>query len=449
MNRPPPPSPGPKEQQEPVGRPWWTFSIPYPGPMPRLTRKQWSVMGLLAAAELFDHYDVAIMGLALSQIQSGLAIPESEIAGVNAVIRLGMLLAFGLTLLADRLGRRRLLLVTIAGFTVCTFGTAFVRSTNEFIVLQFLARAFIAGETMLAVVVIAEELHARDRGFGIGLLGALVALGHGLAALIFGFVEILPFGWRALYAIGVLPLLALAWFRRGLPETQRFEEHRLTLRSSSLRDRLQPVIHLVRMYPRRMGVLAVAIAPFDFVVATAFTFMPKTLQEVHGYTPGNVTLLFLTAGGVGILGNVYAGLLGDRFGRKPVMCAGMVLNALAIVGFYNASGWILPPLWVLAVFTITGVGVLFKALGSELFPTSYRSTASGMRAVVGTLGGVAGLSIEGPLYTWLGSHAMAITAMAPVLILPPILIATLLPETAGRELEDISPELADSRQGRV
>jgi hypothetical protein len=65
-----------------------------------------------------------------------------------------------------------------------------------------------------------------------------------------------------------------------------------------------------------------------------------------------------------------------------------------------------------------------------------------MRAVVGTLGGVAGLALEGPLYQLVGSHALAITCMAPVLVLPPILIATLLPETASRELEDISPERA-------
>ncbi|MBW2280730.1 MAG: MFS transporter [Deltaproteobacteria bacterium] len=432
----------PSSPDERVRRPWWTFAVPYPGKMPELARKQWSVMGLLAAAELFDHYDMAIMGLALSQIQAELAIPESQVAGVNAVIRLGMLLSFGLTIMADRLGRRRILLATIVGFTLCTLGTAFVRDASEFMLLQFLARVFIGGETMLAVVVIAEELNAEDRGFGIGLLGALGALGHGVAALAFGFVEILPFGWRALYALGVIPLLFLAWFRRGLPETQRFESHSQTLQTQRFRDRLQPAFHLVRMYPKRMGVLCAAILPFDFVVASAFTFMPKTLQEVHGYSPGNVTVLFLTAGGLGILGNIYAGILGDRFGRKPVMCAGMVLNAVAIVGFYNASGWMLPPLWVMAVFTITGVGVLFKALGSELFPTSYRSTASGMRAVVGTLGGVAGLALEGPLYQLVGSHALAITCMAPVLVLPPILIATLLPETASRELEDISPERA-------
>ena len=215
----PPPMSSPSDER--VGRPWWTYAVPYPGAMPDLSRKQWSIMGLLAAAELFDHYDVGIMSLALSKIQIGLAIPEAEIAQVVAIVRLGMLPAFALTMMADRMGRRRLLLATILGFTICTGATALVRDTTDFMVLQFLARVFIAGETMLAVVVLAEELNAGDRGFGIGLLGALGALGHGLAAIVFGFVEFLPFGWRALYAVGVIPLLFLAWFRRGLPETQR------------------------------------------------------------------------------------------------------------------------------------------------------------------------------------------------------------------------------------
>jgi hypothetical protein len=84
--------------------------------------------------------------------------------------------------------------------------------------------------------------------------------------------------------------------------------------------------------------------------------------------------------------------------------------------------------------------VLFKALGSELFPTSYRSTASGVRTIVGTLGGIVGLAVEGTLYEISGSHAEAITWMIPALVVTPIVIFGFLPETAARELEDISPE---------
>lgn len=422
-------------------RPWWTYAIPYAGNVPPLTNNQWKVMGLLVLAELFDQYDVAIMGLALSQIQAGLAISEEQVAGVAAVVRIGSILAFALSVMADRFGRRSLLLWTILGFTICTFATGFVQDPTQFMLIQMLARVFITAETLLAVVVVTEELTAKDRGWGIGLLGALGALGHGFAAIAFAFVDDLPFTWRSLYVLGVVPLLFLAYFRRALPETRRFEEHReASVAGEHALKGFSPILHLARMYPGRVSMLSLALIPFSFVATTAFTFMPKTLQEVHGYAPSDVTIIFLVGGAIGILGNVIAGQLGDRFGRKPVMCIAMLVNGLAIAGFYNASGWAVPLLWVACVFTILCTEVLFKALGSELFPTSHRSTASGVRTVVSTLGAIAGLSLEGPLYEMTGSHAAAITMMTPLLILPPIVIALFVPETAQRELEDVSPE---------
>ena len=61
---------------------------------------------------------------------------------------------------------------------------------------------------------------------------------------------------------------------------------------------------------------------------------------------------------------------------------------------------------------------------------------------MGTLGGVVGLVVEGTLYEVSGSHAQAITWMIPALVVTPIVIFGFLPETAARELEDISPERA-------
>jgi predicted MFS family arabinose efflux permease len=200
------------------------------------------------------------------------------------------------------------------------------------------------------------------------------------------------------------------------------------------------MINLIRMYPGRVAILAAALFPFDFCITTAFTFLPKTLQEVHGYAPGQVTVLFIAGGMFGIMGSVLAGSLADRFGRKPVMTIAMIVNGLSMVGFYNASGVAIPVLWIVTVFTILATSALFKVIGAELFPTSYRSTASGVRMLVGTLGGIAGLAIEGTLYTWTGSHSEAITWMALALIIPPIVVTLLLPETASRELEEIAPE---------
>ena len=63
-------------------------------------------------------------------------------------------------------------------------------------------------------VVVAEELNASDRGWGIGMLGAIGGLGHGAAAIAFAFVDDLPLGWRALYLIGVIPLVFVKAFTR-------------------------------------------------------------------------------------------------------------------------------------------------------------------------------------------------------------------------------------------
>lgn len=409
--------------------------------MPDLDPAQRKTLLMLGAAEFFDHYDMGLLGLALLQIQRSLAIPDAEVGSVMAAVRMGVIPALALAVLADRFGRRRLLLLTILGFTLTTFATAFAQTTAQFVALQFLSRMFVYAESMLAVVVLAEELRADQRGWGIGALGALGALGHGLSAIVFGAIDVLPFGWRALYAVGVVPMLFLAWFRRHMKETQRFEASRASREDrGDWRDWVEPLRRLLRHYPGRLGTLCLALWPLDFVLLTATTFMAKALQEMHGYSPGQVTLLYIAGGAVGIFGNTLSGSLSDRLGRRPVMVSLLAVAGACLYGFYNLSGWVIAPLWITQVFAMMGVGVLFRTLGSELFPTSYRSTASAVRAIVATLGAVVGLTLEGWLFERLGSHAAAITCMLPALLIPALVAWFLLPETALRELEEIAPE---------
>lgn len=431
----------PLEAPQEARWPWWRVVLPWMGRGPRVGKRQRNVLGALGAANLVDNYDIAILGLALPQIQAGLSLADHELGGVSAVIRLGVIPAVILAALADGMGRRRLMLLTIVGFTVFTALTALAQTPAQFMALQFAARVFIATEGILAVVVIAEEFDAHSRGWGIGVFGALGALGHGVASIVFALVNVLPFGWRAMYLIGIAPLLMLAWFRRTLQETHRFEEHRRARgRRYDVREALRPFRNLARMYPGRMLVMCAALFPVAFVFETSGLFASKVLQTVHGYTPANVTMLYLTAGVAAPIGNVLAGVLGDRFGRKWIMVAGLIANAGAVALFYNGSGWWIPFAWSMSVFTSTLVIVLFLALGAELFPTSYRSTASGARAVVATIGAALGLYVEGVLYSRFGSHGAAITAMLAVTPIAPIIGALFLPETANRELEEISPE---------
>lgn len=450
-------SAGPDASEPPAGagdrrsRPTWAAALFFfVRPPSGTTAREWSLLGVLGVTFLLNGYDMALLGLALPQIQAELGVGEAQLGGLLGVIRLGVLPAFALAFLADHRGRRTLLLVSVLGFAACTTATAFAPDAHTFAIFQFAARAFIGAEEMVAIVLLAEELGAARRGFGIGVLSAFGALGHGVASVGFAFVDVLPFGWRALYLLGALPLVLVAWVRRGLRETPRFESERRRREQAGTagwRAVGAPLRDLVRLYPGRMLALLATVVPFAFFAGAAMSFVSKTLQDVHGWTPPGITALFLTAGVLVFAANVTAGSLADRLGRRRVLAGAVLLHALGAFVFYRASGATLVAGWVAMTAGVVGADVLLSALGSELFPTSYRSTASGVRGFVSTLASALGLWSEGWLFDAAGSHGAALVRLLPLVLLAPLAARLLLPETATRELEEIAPAAPAPAEG--
>ena len=288
-------------------QPGWLKAAPFLGKPPALTRRQWRVIGLIAIVNLFDQYDLQLFGLALKQIQAELLIPEDQLGEFGAIVRLGALPAFIFGVIADRLGRRRVLLFTIVAYTVLTGATAFAQDAWTFVVLQFFARTFAVAEVILAFVVITEELDPESRGWGVGALAALGACGNGLALLLFSVVDVVPMGWRFLYLVGLLPLLIIAWLRRNLPETQRFASRPAGPSSTSiLAGALRPVVDLAKMYPGRLLAICSVIFLLAFSENAAGFFGPKYLQDAHGWLPWHYSLLGVAGGFVGIFGGAPA-----------------------------------------------------------------------------------------------------------------------------------------------
>lgn len=397
--------------------------------------REWRLLGLLGTANAVNGYDLGIVTLALPAIQGALGIAETEVGWMLAVIRLGMLPALGLGMLADRFGRRSLLLATIVGFTACTVATAAVPSAAAFVATQFVARIFIAAEDTLGVVVVAEEIRAARRGFALGVLAALGGIGHGLAAVSYALVGSGPTGWRALYLAAALPLVVVAWLRRSLVETRRFVAHRTALAGGG-GSLWRPLRALFREHPRRVRALAGMILPVYFVTAPAIAFQSKFLQEAHGYSPATIAVLYFVGGLTSVAAQLTVGRVSDGIGRKPAALLMTVMTALGTLVLYRGSGaWVLAG-WLVMIAAYLGLDVMMSALGSELFPTAYRSTASAARAVTATVGAALGLALEGPLFAATGSHGAAIAWMIVPLVFVPIALAA-LPETARRELEEI------------
>ncbi len=433
---PSPPEPGPDGRYP---SPWIP---PLFGVTPALPARQWRVLGLMIAAGLFNAYDHQILSLALKQVQEGLGIAEGQVGYLGSVIRFGAVPGIALVLLGDVLGRRRLLLWSIVGYTLSTGATAFAPDERSFIAFQFLARAFGAAEAGLAAVVVAEEIDADQRGWALGVLAGLSFLGIALAWALFGAVEVLPFGWRGLYAVGLAPLVLIAWLRRRLPETRRFERERERRPTTGLlRDSLRPMVSLLRSYPRRLAAVALVGFLMAFSGHAAGFFFPKYLQEVHGLAPTRLTLLAAGIGLIGMCAMPLLGRLGDRRGRKPVAIFFIAANPLAVLAVFQAPGLVLLSLAFLAMnLSDIGSDHNLSVFSNELFPTSFRATAGSAAGIFSTLGGSAALAAESVLFGSLGSHATAISLLALVGLAVPFLVGFAYPETSGRELEEISPE---------
>ena len=408
------------------------------GSSPPFTPRQWRVFLIASTAGFFDNYDLALLSLALEQIQAGLRISEQALGKLLSAIRLGYVFSLFITPLADVFGRRRLLLYTVIAYTIFTGLCAIAPDAYSFTGLQVLARAFAGAEGTVALVILSEEVDAGVRGWAVGLLSALVSVGYGMAAVAFAAIEVIPFGWRGLFLLALIPLALVIPLRRLLPESRRFEREQAAGRGPA--SVLVPLRALFREYPRRLAML-VAVAFLSELGSNASGLLfPKFLQEVHGWSPGDVSSLFLLGGAVGILGNIVAGRLSDRFGRRTMGSLFFLAAPFLTLWLYTTHGALLIPIWIVELFCDLASSTIVAAYGAELFPTSYRSTAGSALAVAGTTGGSLGFLIESALYRTTGSHWVAVRWLTVFWMIAPLVMYFFFPETAGRELEAISPE---------
>lgn len=401
-----------------------------------IDRRTERIFLLVGAAALFAGYDVNIFGLATSQIQASLHIAENQVGPTAAYFRAAALLAILLAASADLVGRRRLLLVTIFGQAIFTLLTAFATSSLTFIGVQFLTRVFGYAEEMLLFVVIAEESPAKARGWANSTIVSFYFTGAGIAAAVFGAVDILPHGWRALYVIGSIPIFLVAILRQQMPETKRFAAHgQAALQGRVMLNLLKDI---ARQHPLRIVTVIIAASAFGFAVSPATLLAQKYMQDTYHYLPSQVSLVLIAGGLVGLGLTIIAGQLSDRLGRKPVAIA---MAATAGFGFYfyfgHAPSWVVPILWVLGFFGFFAADTLIAGYALEIVPTHYRATVGALRYAVEIGVGAVALALEGVFYDRMGGHGPAIQCLLATI--PITMIAVLfLPEPAGKRLEEIS-----------
>jgi MFS family permease len=402
-----------------------------------LSHRQRRTFAAISAAGFFNNYDGALLSLAIEQIQHGLAVGERTLGRMASVITLGSLLAPIITSQADRRGRRKLLLLTFAMFSLLSGLTAFARGVPTFVILKFLTITFSSAEGAIALVILVEEMNADVRGLAVGMLGAISAGGFALAAIGFALIEVVPFGWRGLFALAFIPLLLVIPLWKLLPESNRYESTTKAMAPGSFFD---PFRALLSSYPERFAMVAGVMFLNAMGGTPAGLLQAKYLQEVRAWTPMNVSTLIFLGGGIGIFGNIVAGDLSDQIGRRVLGTIALILAPAMWAVFFASSGRIMVAAWVASLFAQTSASTILNTFSAELFPTSHRSTAQSAIAVAGTLGGSAGLMLESFLYSLMGNHWRAVTMLMSASVAAAVILAIFFPETAGSELESISPE---------
>jgi MFS family permease len=401
------------------------------------------VLSLLAAATFFQGYELEVITVALPQVRHTFGLSQGQASDWLALLAIGALPALLLARRADRSGRRRLLLVSITGLTVATAASAAAPTILCFALCQLCAGAFTALEATLSWTVVAEELPAGARGYGFGVLAMLSALGAGTAALTWALL-LSPhdLSWRWLYAAATPVLLLAAFLRRRLPESSRFE-------SAASGGRLAPSWRsLLRPPHARLLIIMCLASAFGALLTQAAAFVVDFMQTQGHLSASAANLILVGAGALALPVLAGAGSISDRLGRKRTGCSFLALSVAGTLCFFFLASSPLGYFLALAVTYIGHFGAwpTLSGFSTELFPTSHRALASSASGIASVAGQSGSFLLAGLLIGLTGSLARAVAVLAAGPLIALVLIVVGFPETAGRDLDQTSGELARTAQ---
>jgi MFS family permease len=364
--------------------------------------------------------------------QAGLS---GTVLGVGlAIIRVASLGALPLCGLADRFGRRTMLLVTVGVGLAFTVVASASPGYWWFVALFALGRPFLTATNGLAQVAAAEQTASQDRASAVALVVAGYGIGAGALAILHSLASG-TLGFRGLFAVALVPLVALPLIARSLREPDRF-----TIARAGDMPAMPVLGAVAPRFRRRLAVVVALGFAVSVITGPADTFVFLYAQNIV-HLSGLITAAMVAGAGVTGLGGLLAGRwLADHVGRRPTGALGMVGIAVCGVVTYSGPKTLLVAGYVLGIFAGALLGPAGGALLNELFPTSVRASVSGWWLVSGVVGAVVGLLLFGAVADIGNRFSLA----ADVIFLPVALAAALfwaVPETRGREPEELWPDL--------
>ena len=220
------------------------MNAPAPATSERLSLQHGLLILLLSAVVMIEGFDIAATSVVLPYLGKDFDAPPAALGNALAVIAAGSIAAWLLIRLADRFGRRPILLLAAAGFSLGSLATAFLaHNVSGYAFLQFVTRALLVTQIAMAYLILSETLPPKLRGRANGLMGAMGSFGAALPFLVIGPAIESPLGWRLIFIIGAAPLLIMPILWWKLRETPVW----LASRASGGTPKSQPMAELRRL----------------------------------------------------------------------------------------------------------------------------------------------------------------------------------------------------------
>jgi MFS family permease len=350
-----------------------------------------------------------------------------------AVVRVGVLVALALGPLADRFGRRRLVIDAAVAHCLLAALLGLAPTFALYIAGHVALRCV---DTLLGIalgVLAVESVPAGNRAITLSLVYLAGGIGVALAVGALPLAAAGRGGFAAAYLLALLALPLVVHAGRRLRESRRYVAH------AGERHGYRELRHAP--YLGRLALVAGAAFLGAIFFAPTAEFFTRYLDDVRHFSSLEIVLFLALTGAPASLTVVLGGRLADLRGRKRIAVPAIVVAALSFAGFFLTG----PPwLWLFA-FTGQVLGSLSLAATGvytpELFPTRMRAAANTLVLACAVVGSGAGLAAAGLLASPLGvGPAIAVLAVFP--LIAAALIALGFPETRGRELEDTSREEA-------
>lgn len=418
-----------------------------------VTPAQWVVLAIASAGWVFDVYEGQLFTVfkraALEDLLGGSG-PAVDWHG-NVAFALFLVggavggLAFGI--LGDRIGRVRVMSLTILVYSIFSALTFFVRSVWQLDALRFLVALGTGGEWAIAAALVAETFPARARAFASGTFHASSVLGAGLASLT-GWFLVGPGAWRWGFLLGLAPALLVLWIRAGLREPERWQAAKEGAESSEERSAPQKLGSLAellgdpRWRPRALlglGLAAVGLSTYwgifawgpelvDLVLGTGVSDAERQAKRSLAYL-----LMNFTGGLFGLLSFApLAAWKGRRFAFVVFHMGAIVLVPVTFLGArsFAQTLWLLPAMAFFVVGMHAGYAIYFP----ELFPTRLRATGSSFCFNLGRVLAAGLMLVRGMLGTRFELRH-AVVAMSGLFLVGLALLA-FAPETRGQKLPE-------------